>query len=264
VELKPESQGTLPIPCLAPGQVTTFIFDSAPASLELPDQGRFELPAPGEPLGRTLSLMPRNTFAVGERIPITIHFGDEAVPASATFSAAFHPARNTRQIRVSRSPRPPAEAHRQAQLLEEENARLREENRQLRAERKEAPGLVGTILNGFIGPAGIAGKAGSNIITRETHAIRVFAVNTYRTPTQLVIHARFMNRGREEWAAVGSRLTGTTVTDAYVPWQERPTPPDDAGDVFVVVPAVEAPGAFKLTLWSKDGRTVTVGNITFP
>ncbi len=140
--------------CISPGLMTGFLFD-VPASVELQDEVRFAEVLRGY---GGISFVPPKDMASGERIRLTVRFGEGESQQGITFMLVARRGQATRQVEVYRDPRPRESYRQEVERERAKNQKLLEENQQLRAQLIKPGGLRGLFLDGALRENGIPAK----------------------------------------------------------------------------------------------------------
>ncbi|KFA89755.1 hypothetical protein Q664_33265 [Archangium violaceum Cb vi76] len=255
----------MPEVCVSPGLLTGFFFD-APAVVEVQDEARFAQVLRGP---RGFTFMPPPDMTSGERLRLTVHWGEGLLRQSASFSLVAHPRQATRQVEVFRDQRSRESVLQEAAQEREKNDQLRAENRQLRAGLEWAGKLQGLNASGALGEDGIkatpiavrAGQPGDGALLM-TRGI------SYRSEKTVAVAAWVMNAGTDSWlvagaslaTATGEKLEGVTIA------QPEAISPGQTWRVFVEADAGTGAPSEEVTLrlWDAAGRTLSIPKVTFP
>jgi uncharacterized protein (TIGR02268 family) len=262
--------------CVNPDFPTTFAFNPPlppGTEVEIHPHNRF-----AESRGpQVLTFIPRADYLPGERVKVTVHFGDGAAPASGTFILVGHPARAVTQVQVFRHVRPVDVLQQEVREARAEARQCQEENARLRAERGRPDGLRGLFDAGLMNERG----APSLFFSRETstlkgNALKIEGAISYRisghggSRGRVAVAVKLTNPGAHPWTVEGAALLGPNGEELTpLPlWHSGPihSGPELAGHVVVEFQATKekALGTYTLKLWDAEGRTVTVGQVTFP
>jgi uncharacterized protein (TIGR02268 family) len=258
--------------CIAPGYVTTVIFEEplAPGAVALDEAGQRIQVAQA---GRFLTLLPAASLLPGERLRLTVRFGDGAAPAEAPFFLVVHPARAQHLVAVFRRKRMVESYQGELKEKEEEARRLREENEQLRAAQGKPDGLRGLFSVGLMGEGGVAVADLSPQLKRHPgNALQVRAASIYRSSARIALTLRLqLPAGTEPWTAYGAALVDAAGREVplLALWQPAPVAPgaEDWAVIMVEAEATaeEATGPFTLKLWEASGkRSITLAGVIFP
>jgi uncharacterized protein (TIGR02268 family) len=262
--------------CVNPDFPTTFAFTPPlppGAEIEVYPTNRF-----AESRGpQVLTFIPRADYLSGERVKVTVHFGDGAAPASVTFILVGHPARAVSQVQVFRHVRPVDVLQQEVREARAETRQCQEENARLRAERGRPDGLRGLFDAGLMNERG----APSLPLYQETstlkgNALKIEGAISYRISGhgglrgRVAVAVTLTNPGAHPWTVTGAALSGPNGEELTpLPlWHSGPihSGPELVGHVVVEFQATkeQGQGTHTLKLWDAEGRTVTVGQVTFP
>ncbi|HEX5745850.1 MAG TPA: DUF2381 family protein, partial [Archangium sp.] len=198
---------------------------------------------------------------------------DGAAPASLTFLLVVHPARAARQVDVLRKTRPVDFYKQKAWDADAKAQRCEEEKARLRAEQGGPGGLRGLRAAGLLDERlGVAVKNITEYVkTRPRAALTLVDAWSYRSGTvekgRVAVELNLRNPGTKPWTLAGAVLRGTRGEE-LMPLPDTPVSilPGAPGRVMVEfeASAKQAQGAYTLTLWDADGRSVILENVTFP
>jgi len=274
VDLSPESTGRALEVCVNPDFPTTFKFGSPlppGTTVEVQPENRF-----AESRGpEVLTFIPREDYLPGERVKVTVRFGDGASPAIATFVLAGHPARAVSQVQVFRIARPVEVCQQDAREARAEAQQCQEENARLRAEGGRPDGLRGMFDAGVMDETGVRSQVlTSTIFTPKGNALEVERAESYRSSApgsrgRVAVRVGLLNPSAKPWTVAGAALMGPKGEESKpLPlWHTGPIHPGpEGGRVVVEFEATmnQARGSYTLKLWDADGRTVTIGKVMFP
>ncbi|HYO52512.1 DUF2381 family protein [Archangium sp.] len=274
VDLTPEATRKALEVCVNPDFPTTFKFNSPlpPGTVvEVQPENRF-----AESRGpQILTFIPREDYLPGERVKVTLRFADGAAPASVTFILVGHPARAVTQVQVFRHARPVEVCQQEVREARAEARQCQEENARLRAERGRPDGLRGLFDAGLMNREGIRSRGlGGKTSSLEGNALTVEEAFSYRTEGleqggRVAVLVLLSNPGAPPWTVAGAALSGPTGEElTLLPlWHTGPIHPGtEWGQVVVEVEATgeQAKGTYTLKLWDAEGRTITLGKVTFP
>jgi len=257
--------------CISPGLTTTFVFfggELQPEGVALEGAGRFTLAEVGK---QSLSLLPSDKLAPGERLKLTVRFAGAEAPAMATFLLVVHPARATRQVEVFRHMRTLA-SYQQAEKEQAEKLRqCRQENGRLRTQAGERPGLTGLISTGLLGKEGVATRDLPDIKLLPPGAVEWKDAWSYRANGVVAVEVQLsFPEGTTLWASAEAALSRPTHPPLRVlsVWLE-PVPDQKRPTLRVVVEAKatgeELGGTFTLKLWNAQGPgSFTLTGVAFP
>jgi uncharacterized protein (TIGR02268 family) len=268
IVLEAQRVGSPPEVRISPGVSTVLLFDSSLARVELPSRARFERVGEARDM---LILIPSSRVEDGERLALTVHFADGAVPTSADLLLVVHPSLSERQVEVYRHPRT-ADSLR-AELAEKEDAvrRCQGDVARLQAAQAQPDGLVGLWAAGAMNWRGVAAsEVTDTLVGRPRNALRVARAWAYRASSRVAVELH-LDPGPvgEPWRAEGATLTGKAGATLRVlrVWQLAPGGPDEEERLMVEAEATDATsaGPYTLTVWSADGkRSVILSNLMFP
>jgi uncharacterized protein (TIGR02268 family) len=277
LELTADTLRTAHEVCIRPGLSSSFLFNVKLKRVELPGRERFRVIA--DETGFTLT--PTRALKDGERVPVTVHFQDDAVPASVTFMLVVHPAEAERQVEVLLQPRTVASYREGEQRALEEVQQCQQEKARLQTEFAGQVGLTGLLAQKLIGEEGVPSKglekslsarSGNTLTSSEAHSYRSDTGHTQggRKVVRLAVVQELYNKGRTPWTLAGAVLVGPQGEEwkALGMWPVEPIAPGRRRRVVVEVEATEeaARGVFTLKLWSQEGggRVELFDGVTFP
>jgi len=264
LDLTAESTERTPGVCVTPDEPTTFVFGAPlpPGAVVLSDTRSVSF-AQGEDF---VTVYPKRSFLPGERVKLTVRFGDGSAPESAGFWLMGHAARGARRVEVFRHSRPADELEREAAEARAEARQCQEDKARLLAERTAPIGLVGAAWL-----ERTSSVHSSNILDElKQHPGNALAAREawrYSHPGSVALRLKLLNRGIEPWTSAGVVLKDSTGAEVEISsWQDATIAPGAAG--FVVVGAEKEAGQLAcpctLTLWEAAGpRTVKIRNVTF-
>jgi uncharacterized protein (TIGR02268 family) len=251
--------------CVTPGEPTTFVFGAPlpPGAVVLSDTASVSF-AQGEDF---VTVYPKQSFLPGERVKLTVRFGDGAAPESASFWLVGHAAQGARRVEVFRHSRPADALARDAADARAEARQCQEEKARLLAARTEPGGLMGAA---WLERAGTVQSSAilRNLKQHPGNALEMDDATSYSHPGSVAARLKLRNPGTEPWTAAGAMLKDSTGAEVeFTAWQESAIAPGASG--FIVLGAEKEPGQLAcpctLKLWEAQGpRTVTLGNVTFP
>jgi uncharacterized protein (TIGR02268 family) len=277
LELTADTPRTAYEVCIHPGISSSFLFNVKLKRMELPGRERFRVIA--DETGFTL--MPTRALKDGERVPVTVHFQDGAVPASVTFSLVVHPAEAERQVEVLLQPRTVASYREGEQRALEEVQRCHQEKARLRTECAGQVGLTGLFAQKLIGEEGVPSKdIRKSSSAHPDNTLTTTKAHSYRSDTprreggrkvvRLVVVQELYNNGKTAWTPAGAVLVGSKGQE----WKAlglSPLEPIAPGKRRLVVVEVEATeeqarGTFSLKLWNQEGggQSERFEGVTFP
>ncbi|MFE8597330.1 DUF2381 family protein [Archangium violaceum] len=267
IELTADTPSKTAEVCIRPELSLTLFFDAKLVSVDVEGQERFRRV---KLVDDTLTLVASEALHDGERVLVTVYFEDGAAPTSATFVLVVHPSQAERQVEVSRHERTVAEQQARA-----EAQRCREEKARLQAECSGQGGLMGLIVNRWLGKKGVVARELKAVTSRPGDPLAAWKVISYRAVGpdgrgRVAVEMELFNWGTVTWtpsgaALVGSKheeLTGLTV------WPLEPIPPGKSKRIVVELNAAEseARGTFTLKLWAAEAGAegLALGGVTFP
>ncbi|EPX62485.1 hypothetical protein D187_008673 [Cystobacter fuscus DSM 2262] len=273
IELDATLPSTPPELCIRPELSLNLFFDAKLARVVVERQERFRRVKVADD---TLTLVASEALHDGERVPVTVYFQDDAVPASATFVLVLHPTQAERQVEVSRHERTMASLRQGEQQARAEAQQCREEKARLQAECSGPVGLTGLIANGWLEEKNVVFRKLSAVAERPGNALEASRVRSYRTVGlqrrgRVAVKVELFNPpGRPSWTPAGAALLGSKQEElsGLTVWPLKPIPPGKAQVVTVEMNAAadEAQGAFTLKLWAKEAGVgdVNLDGVTFP
>jgi len=184
-----------------------------------------------------------------------------------------HAAEAERVVDVYRDARP-AESYRQeAKDARAETAKCHAELERVQAERAIPGGLRGLLATKQMDTAGVQPKdLTRTVIKAPGNALQTHLIWSYRSATRVAVAVGLsLPAGEQPWTMEGAALTGKRGAELKVlpVWHSGPIT-GELGKSERVVVEVEATkedarGTYTLKLWEAGtGRTVIVGNVTFP
>jgi uncharacterized protein (TIGR02268 family) len=205
---------------------------------------------------------------------VTVYFADGAAPASITFLLVVHPARAVRQVDVIRQTRPVAFYKQEAQEARFKAQRCEEEKARMQAEQGGPGGLRGLREAGLLEDLGVVVKPLSkDLKPRPRNALGLTYSYSYRAGGEnkgrVAVAVNLTNPGAKSWTLAGAVLRGDRGEELMPLPEAAPgsiVPGESPGRVMLEFEATtkQARGAYTLTLWDADGRTVILDNVTFP
>lgn len=267
LELEADTRGTPPEVCIHPGLPTTFSFDSKLAHVEVQGDEHFQVLDVG---AVSVTLIPSQALADGERVPVRVSFQDGAAPASAQFLLVVHPSGADGQVRVTRHPRTLASYQEGEQQARAEARQCQEDKARLLAEHGASTGLTGLLTSGEMDEKGVAVRILDREITVRPGGLieRRGYARSYRAVGRLAVEVKFWNTGQRPWRPTRASLVGPhrAALQGVTVWTEVPQDQEDRLRVVVEAeaPVGASPGPFTLTLWEDGGESVTLEGVTFP
>ena len=257
--------------CVSPGLMTGLLFD-APVSVELQDEVRFVEVTRGR---SGVSFVPPRDLAVGERLRLTARFMDSAPPQETiAFTLVAHSGRATHQVEVYRDRRTResfqqevAQERAKHQQLSEENQRLRGELERMRARLHQSSGLRSVIINGAMGPNGVAARVLGILEARPEQEISAKRGACYRSAKNVAVAVWLRNSGTEPWTVAGASLARNGEPMKGVVWHGETIGAGETGLVVVEVNGAEDAllrGEATLSLWEAGPRVIHIPQVTFP
>jgi uncharacterized protein (TIGR02268 family) len=140
----------------------------------------------------------------------------------------------------------------------------------MRAEREGPGGLLGLRLTDFLDEKiGIQAQDITPHIKRKPgNVLNMSRAWTYRSKRRVAVELELTNLGAKPWTPAGAVLRGPhgEQLTPHPLWRPEPILPGQTVRVMVEVEATkeEAMGAYTLTLWGADRRSVVLENVTFP
>jgi uncharacterized protein (TIGR02268 family) len=261
----------VPALCTTPDITSNFLFDAKLARVELEGRERFRRVAEA---GDSFMVVPSEAMRDLEPLRVTVYFADGAAPVSLTFLLVIHPARAARQVDVIRQTRPVAFYEQKARDAESKAQRCEEERARLQAEQGGPGGLRGLRAAGLLNNQfGVTAKRLTEYLKpRPRASLALMVAWSFRAGTaergRVAVELLLKNPGTKPWTLAGAVLRGakgeelTPLPDA-TPVSILPGLP---GRIMVELEATtnQAQGAYTLTLWDADGRSIILENVTFP
>jgi len=247
---------------VSPGLMTSFLFDT-PAVVDLQDEVRFMVVTRGR---SSISFLPPEDMAPGERLRLTARIGDGTSQENATFTLVAHSGQATHQVEVYRDKRPRESYQHEVAQERAKVQQLLTELEHMRSRLKLSGGLLGLITSGALKPNAIQSQEYQQkpkgysesglIVTRGV---------TYRSNKSVAVEVWLENSGTETWTAVGASLT-VKGKPLEIIWQAETIPPNKVRQVVVEVDAIrgEPRGDATLSLWEAGPRVINIPEITFP
>jgi uncharacterized protein (TIGR02268 family) len=270
LEVDADAPGRIPALCITPDLTTNFLFDATLSRVEL--QGREHFRRAVEAADSFMAV-PAEAMRDMQPQRVTFYFADGAAPASLTFLLVVHPARAARQVDVIRKTRPVDFYKQKARDADAKAQRCEDEKARLRAEQGGPGGLRGLRAAGLLDERlGVAVKRiTEDVRTRPRAALTLADAWSSRAGTvekgRVAVGLDLMNPGTKPWTLAGALLRGVRGEE-LTPLPDTPVSilPGVPGRVMVEFEATteQAQGAYTLTLWDADGRSVILENVTFP
>lgn len=272
IEMEADAPRQVYVVCIHPERSTSIYFDAKVSRVELAQRERFRLQQGDE----GLTLLPEGAFLPGERVLLTVYFGDGAAPESVTFELVVHPSEVERQVVVTRKARTLASYRQGEQQARAEIRQCREEKALLQAGFGGVGGLTGLIVLGLVGGKGAALLDITESVTRPPGSvIRAWQIRSYRVVGpdgergRVAVEMMLWNESTKPWTPRGAVLVGPRGEALAAPtvWPREPIAPGKPHQVIVEVDAAEweARGAFSLELRGGEGEPILrLDGVTFP
>ncbi|WP_309888877.1 DUF2381 family protein [Archangium sp.] len=272
LEINSSAPGTLPTLCITPDLTSNFLFDAKLARVEL--EGREHFRRVVEAVD-SLMVVPSEAMRDLEPLRVTVYFADGAAPASLSFVLVVHPARAVRQLDVVRQTRPVDFYKQEAREARAAAQQCREEKARMQAEQGGPGGLRGLRAAGLLDEVlGVAvERISDSVKTRPRNALPLRSALSSRAGGpkvgRVAVEVELENVGPQPWTLAGALLRGAKgeeLTPLPDPTPASILPGEALGRVMVEFEATtqQARGAYTLTLWDADGRSVILENVTFP
>jgi uncharacterized protein (TIGR02268 family) len=272
LELDADALGTVPAFCVTPELTSTFLFDAKLARVELIGREHFRRVVEAVD---SFMVIPSESMRDLEPRRVTVHFADGAAPASLTFILVVHPARAVRQVDVIRQTRPVAFYKQEAQEAQSKALRCEEEKTRMRAEQGGPGGLRGLraagLLDQYLGV--VVKRIATDLKPRPRNALGLLPALSARAGSEekgrVAVEVEVKNQGTTPWTLAGAMLRGAKGEELTPLPEATPVsilPGAEGGRIMVECEATtnQARGAYTLTLWDADGRSVILDNVTFP
>ena len=271
LEVDADAPGKVPTFCITPELTSTFLFDAKLARVELEGREHFHRVVE---VADSFMVIPSEAMRDLEPLRVTVYFADGAAPASLTFLLVVHPARAARQVDVLRQTRPVAFYKQEAREAQSKAQRCEEEKALLQAEQGGPDGLRGLRAAGLLdeGRGVTAKRISRELKPRPRAALAHVDAWSYRAGNEekgrVAVELALRNPGTKPWTLAGALLRGPKGEELKPLPEDTPVsiPPGLPGRVMVEFEATtnQAQGAYTLTLWDADGRSVLLENVTFP
>jgi uncharacterized protein (TIGR02268 family) len=273
IEVDASAPGRVPALCITPELTSTLLFDAKLSRVEL--EGREHFRRVTEAVD-SLMVVPSEAMRDLEPQRVTVHFADGAAPASLTFLLVVHPARAARQVDVIRQTRPVAFYREEAREAQAKAQRCEEEKARLHAEQGGPGGLRGLRAAGLLDvDLGVAVKHISRYLKpRPRAALALTQAWSYRAGNvekgRVAVELELKNPGTKPWSLAGAVLRGPQGEEfTPLPPEETPVSSPPGGAFVRIMVEFEATtnqaqGAYTLTLWDADARSIVLENVTFP
>jgi uncharacterized protein (TIGR02268 family) len=233
IDLTAKSAEQAPGVCVNLGAPTTFVFGAPlpPGAAVLFDSRSLSL-AQGD---NFFTVYPKRGFLVGERVKLTVRFGDGAAPEEAAFWLVGHSAQGARSVEVFRSARSADALQREATEARAEASHCQEEKAQLLAESTAPGGLMGAAWLERTGEI----HSKDILLDLEQHsddALTVEAARSYSHSGSVVVRLRLLNISSNPWMVSRAVLKSSMGVEVELSlWQGTAIPVGELG--FVVVGA---------------------------
>ncbi len=249
--------------CVSPGFVTSFLFDTR-AEVDIQEEVRFVEVMRGR---GGIGLVPPRDMAPGERLRVTVRFGDDAPQESVTFVLVAYSEQATRQVEVYRDQRP-RETYQHEIAQERTKVRqLLSDLHQLRSQVEQANDFRGLVFGRMLMLPGILKQnIPATLVDHSESDLTVKSGTSYRSDKSVAVQLRLENLSEEPWTVVEAALTVNGEPQKGLIWVAENIPHNKTGQVMVEVDAQrdKLQGSATLTLRGKDSRVITLSGITFP
>ncbi|OJT16426.1 hypothetical protein BO221_50150 [Archangium sp. Cb G35] len=255
---------------MTPDLTSNFLFDAKLSRVELEGREHFRRAVEA---ADSFMVVPSEAMRDMQPQRVTVYFADGAAPASLTFLLVVHPARAARQVDVIRKTRPVDFYKQKAWDADAKAQRCEDEKARLLAEQGGPGGLRGLRAAGLLNEMrGVAVKDISRYVrTRPQAALtldRAWSSSAGNAEKgRVAVELELRNPGMKSWTLAGALLRGARGEE-LTPLPDTPVSilPGAPGRVMVEFEATtkQAQGAYTLTLWDADGRSVILENVTFP
>ncbi len=277
IELTAEPGDEAPEVLISPGRSTGFFFDAellrtndGRSTVELEKREAFTLVDSGDTV---LRLIPSGGLKPGERLQLKVRFKARAAPADAAFTLVVHAAQAEPVVEVYRNARPVESYQQEALQARAETAQCRADLARTQAECAGPGGLRGLIAAKYLDKEGVKAKDLTETVTKAPgNALNTLLVRSYRAAGRVAVELSVHGlAGAPPFTVAGAALAGKRGAELRVlpVWSTGPitAKPDDPGRVAVEAEVTEDEGrrVYTLKLWEAEtGRTVIIGNVTFP
>jgi uncharacterized protein (TIGR02268 family) len=271
IDVDASAPGRAPTLCITPELTSTLLFDAKLSRVEL--EGREHFRRVTEAVD-SLMVVPSEAMRDLEPQRLTVYFADGAAPASLTFLLVVHPARAARQVDVLRRTRPVAFYEQKARDAESKAQRCEQDKARLQAEQGGPGGLRGLRAAGLLNEVlGVTVKRIAEYLKpRPQAALALVDAWSYRAGNakkgRVAVELALENPGAKPWTLGGAVLRGAKGEELAPLPEDTPVSilPGLPGRIMVEFEATtkQAQGAYTLTLWDADGRSVILENVTFP
>ncbi|WNG27751.1 DUF2381 family protein [Cystobacter fuscus] len=272
LEVDASAPGRVPSLCITPELTSTLLFDAKLSRVELEGREHFRRVTEA---ADSFMVVPSEAMRDLEPRRLTVYFADGAAPASLAFLLVVHPARAARQVDVIRQTRPVAFYEQKARDAESKAQRCEEEKARFQVEQGGPGGLRGLRAAGLLhGELGVTTKRISEYLKpRPRTALALAEAWSYRAGSQekgrVAVELKLKNAGAKLWTLAGAMLRGSQAEELTslpedTPVSILPGPPGSSVMVEFEATTMQAQGAYTLTLWDADGRSIILENVTFP
>lgn len=277
IELKEDPAGEAPEVFISPGRSTTLLFDAELLRTEegkdtstLEKREAFTLVDAGL---MTLRLIPSEGLKPGDRLRLTVRFAGRAAPSGAAFTLVVHAAQAEPMVEVYRNARPVESYQQEAREALARAAQCQDELKRTLAKRAEPGGLRSLLAAKQLDEKGVLPKDLTEAVTKAPgNALATVYVRSYRAAGRVAVEFEVNGLANAPpFAVAGAALTGRRGAELKVlpVWSSGPinADPFNRGRVVVEAEATteDARGPYTLKLWEEGGgRTVLLGNVTFP
>jgi uncharacterized protein (TIGR02268 family) len=269
LEVEADAPGKVPALCITPELTSNFLFDAKLARVELEGREHFRRVVEA---ADSFMVMPSEAMRELEPQRVTVYFADGAAPASLTFLLVVHPAQAARQVDVIRQTRPVAFYKQEALEAQSKSQRCEEEKARMQAEQGGPGGLRGLRAAGLLNrELGVVVKS-IDPKPRPRNALSLMLASSVRAGDEkkgrVAVELDLMNPGTKPWTLAGALLRGAKGEEMAPLPEGTPVSilPGSPGRIMVEFEATtkQARGAYTLTLWDADGRSIILENMTFP
>ncbi|HEX5750293.1 MAG TPA: DUF2381 family protein [Archangium sp.] len=271
LDVDADAPGRIPALCITPDLTSNFLFDAKLSRVELEGREHFRRVTEA---ADSFMVVPAEAMRDMQPQRVTVYFADGAAPASLTFLLVVHPARAARQVDVIRQTLPVDFYKQKARDADAKALRCEEEKARLQAEQGGPGGLRGLRAAGLLNQRlGVAVKRiTEDVKTRPRATLALADAWSSRAGDKdkgrVAVELDLKNPGTRPWTLAGAVLRGTKGEELTPLPEGNPVSilPGAPGRVMVEFEATtkQAQGAYTLTLWDADGRSVILENVTFP
>jgi uncharacterized protein (TIGR02268 family) len=277
IELTAEPSSEAPEVFISPGKSTTLTFDSellrtggGGDTVELEKRESFALVDSG---GTVLRLIPSDRLKPGDRVRMKVQFKERAAPSGAVFILVVRASEAERVVEVYRNVRSVESYQQETREARAETAQCRAALARTQAECAGPAGMRSLLAARHLDEGGVRPQDLTEGVTRAPgSALTVVLVRSYRATGLVAVELELTApEGAQPFTVAGAALTGKRGEELMIlpVWSSGPITANSGvpGRVAVeaVVTAGQVQGTFTLKLWEAGtGRTVIVGNVTFP